>query len=231
MNVVLSTAELEALKTLSSPTVANAIETFNVKPRNQGFMDSSIRCLFPDLGVMVGYAVTAKIEANRPAVEGHRVPMARWWEVIEEIHAPRVLVMQDLDTHPTGAFWGEVMANVHKALGCVGVVTNGGARDLEEVKALGFHVFAAHILVSHAYIHLVEVGGDVKVGGLVVKPGDLLHADRHGVITIPLEIARDLVKAAEKLEKEEREIIEYCQSPEFTFEGFKELWRRLRPYS
>lgn len=231
MNDVLSTAELEALRTLSSPTIANAIETFNLKPRNEGFTDSSIRCLFPDLGVMVGYAVTAKIEAEQPAAEGHRVPIARWWDAIEKTPAPRVLVMQDLDKRPIGAFWGEVQANVHKAMGCVGVVTDGGVRDLDEVRALGFHFFAAHILVSHSYVHLVDVGGPVKVGGLVVKPGSLIHADKHGAIMIPSEIARDLVEAAEKLGKEEREIIRYCQSEAFTFEGFKELWRKFRPYS
>lgn len=231
MDIPLSLEELEALRKISTPTIANAIETFNVRPRNEGFMDSSIRCLFPELGTMVGYAVTARIEAEQPAAEGHRVPVFEWWESVLKTPAPRVLVMQDLDRQPIGAFWGEVMANVHRALDCAGVVTDGGVRDLDEVRALGFHFFAAHVLVSHAYIHLVDVGAPVKVGGLVVRPGDLIHADKHGVITIPFEIAKDIAETVERLERGEREVIEYCQSKEFTFEGFKKLWRKFRPYS
>jgi regulator of RNase E activity RraA len=219
----LTPEELDALRRLSTPTIANAIELFNVRPRNQGFMGPEIRCIFPDMGVMVGYAATATIRAEYPAPGGppSRVP---YWEHILSVPAPRIAVLQDLDQPPgIGSFWGEVQANIHRALGCVGCVTNGGVRDLDEVRALGFHFFAQHVIVSHAYVHIVEYGVPVKVGGLLVRPGDLLHADKHGVISIPLEIARDIPRAAAEIEARERRIISLCQSPDFTVEKLKEL--------
>lgn len=220
----LSPAVLRALQTLSTPTVANAIETFNIRPRNQGFMDASVRCMLPGLGVMVGYAVTAKIRAAEPPAPGAAVPRRRMWEHILSIPEPRVVVIQDLDDPPVGSFWGEVNANIHRALGCVGTVTNGGVRDLDEVERLGFHLFASQVHVSHAYVHVVEIGTPVEVGGLTVHPGDLLHGDKHGVIQIPLEIAPDLFRAAKEVETRERRIIEVCQSPDFSIEKLSELY-------
>uniref|UniRef100_A0A7C3ALJ9 Putative 4-hydroxy-4-methyl-2-oxoglutarate aldolase n=1 Tax=Thermorudis sp. TaxID=1969470 RepID=A0A7C3ALJ9_9BACT len=215
---------LRALQTLNTPTVANAIETFNLRPRNQGFMDASVRCMLPGLGVMVGYAVTAKIRAAEPPAPGAAVPRRRMWEYILSIPEPRVVVIQDLDDPPVGSFWGEVNANIHRALGCVGTVTNGGVRDLDEVEQLGFHLFASQVHVSHAYVHVVEIGTPVEVGGLTVHPGDLLHGDKHGVIQIPLEIAPDLFRAAKEVEARERRIIEVCQSPDFSIEKLSELY-------
>ena len=220
----LSPAVLRALQTLNTPTVANAIETFNLRPRNQGFMDASVRCMLPGLGVMVGYAVTAKIRAAEPPAPGAAVPRRRMWEYILSIPEPRVVVIQDLDDPPVGSFWGEVNANIHRALGCVGTVTNGGVRDLDEVEQLGFHLFASQVHVSHAYVHVVEIGTPVEVGGLTVHPGDLLHGDKHGVIQIPLEIAPDLFRAAKEVEARERRIIEVCQSPDFSIEKLSELY-------
>ncbi len=220
----LNPAVLRALQTLNTPTVANAIETFNIRPRNQGFMDSSVRCMLPGLGVMVGYAVTAKIRAAQPPAPGAAVPRRRMWEYICSIPEPRVVVVQDLDDPPVGSFWGEVNANIHRALGCVGTVTNGGVRDLDEVEQLGFHLFASRVHVSHAYVHVVEIGTPVEVGGLTVHPGDLLHGDKHGVIQIPLEIAPDLFRAAKEVEARERRIIEVCQSPDFSLEKLSELY-------
>lgn len=220
----LSPAVLRALQTLSTPTVANAIETFNIRPRNQGFMDASVRCMLPGLGVMVGYAVTAKIRAAEPPAPGAAVPRRQMWEYILSIPEPRVVVIQDLDDPPVGSFWGEVNANIHRALGCVGTVTNGGVRDLDEVKQLGFHLFASQVHVSHAYVHVVEIGTPIEVGGLTVHPGDLLHGDKHGVIQIPLEIAPDLFRAAKEVEARERRIIEVCQSPDFSIEKLSELY-------
>ncbi|MCM8748252.1 RraA family protein [Thermomicrobiaceae bacterium CFH 74404] len=220
----LSPAVLRALQTLNTPTVANAIETFNLRPRNQGFMDASVRCMLPGLGVMVGYAVTAKIRAAEPPAPGAAIPRRRMWEYILSIPEPRVVVIQDLDDPPVGSFWGEVNANIHRALGCVGTVTNGGVRDLDEVEQLGFHLFASQVHVSHAYVHVVEIGTPVEVGGLTVHPGDLLHGDKHGVIQIPLEIAPDLFRAAKEVEARERRIIEVCQSPDFSIEKLSELY-------
>jgi regulator of RNase E activity RraA len=149
---------------------------------------------------------------------------------VQTIPAPRVVVVHDIDEpRGQGAQWGEVQANIHKALGCVGVVTDGSVRDLDEVRALGFQFAAAHVSVSHAYVHMVDFGLPVKVGGLWVKPGDLIHADQHGVVTIPPAIAERVAEAVAKVEADERKIIGVCQARDFTPERLKELYKQIRP--
>lgn len=219
---------LAALQHYSAPTLANAIELFDVRPRSAGFASGLVRCVYPDLPPMVGYAATAKMRAATPPRPEKRVPPHVLWQHILSLPAPRVVVIQDLDDPPAvGSYWGEVNANVHKALGCVGVATDGGVRDLDEVAALGgFQFFAREVIVSHAYVHLVEVGGRVTVGGLDVRPGDLLHGDKHGVLNIPQSLAADLPAAVERIEARERAIITLCQSPEFGVERLRELFER-----
>jgi len=224
---VLSAEELEALRRWPSCAISNAIELFNIRPRNAGFMLPDIKCAFPEMGGMIGYAATAVISADSP--EGRRIQPPEWWEELQKIPAPRVAVIHDIDHPVIGSFWGEVNANIHKALGCVGTVTDGSVRDLDEVREVGFHFFSRCITVSHAYVHLVEVGTPVKIGGLVVKPGDLIMGDKHGVISIPLEIARDVPKAAQLVEDWERRVINFCKSPEFTREGLKDRFMSPRP--
>jgi regulator of RNase E activity RraA len=146
------------------------------------------------------------------------------------IPAPRVIVVHDLDEpRGQGAQWGEVQANIHRALGCAGVVTDGSVRDLDEVRALGFQFAAAHISVSHAYVHMVDFGLPIKVGGLWVKPGDLIHADQHGAVTIPAEIAPRIPEAVVKVEADERKIISLCKSSTFSADGLKQLYKQIRP--
>ncbi len=221
---------IQALRKISSPSVANGIETFNVRPRNQGFMASEIRALFPELGPLVGYAVTALVRAEPQPIQGHRASTFAWWDYVLSIPAPRVVVVHDLDDpRGQGAQWGEVQANIHRALGCAGVLTDGSVRDLEEVRALGFQFAAAHVSVSHAYVHMVDFGLPVKVGGLWVRPGDLLHCDQHGAVTIPAEIADRIPEAVAKVEADERKIIGFCQSLTFSADGLKELYKQVRP--
>jgi regulator of RNase E activity RraA len=221
---------IDALRKITSPSVANAIETFNVRPRNLGFMSSEIKCLFPELGPLVGYAVTALIRAEPAPLEGHRASTFGWWDFVQSIPAPRVIVVHDLDEpRGQGAQWGEVQANIHRALGAVGVVTDGSVRDLDEVRALGFQFAAAHVSVSHAFVHMVDFGLPVKVGGLWVKPGDLIHADHHGVVTIPADLAPKIPEAVGKVEADERRIIGLCQSKEFSAESLKALYKEIRP--
>jgi len=221
---------IEALRKITSPSVANAIETFNVRPRNQGYMSGDLRALFPELGPLVGHAVTALIRAEPAPVDGHRASTFGYWDFIQTIPEPRVVVVHDLDEpRGQGSQWGEVQANIHKALGCAGVITDGAVRDLDEVRTLGFQFVAAHISVSHAYVHLVDFGLPVKVGGLWVKPGDLVHADQHGVVTIPPDLAPKIPDAVAKIEATERRIISLCQSREFSAERLKALYREIRP--
>jgi regulator of RNase E activity RraA len=224
----LSQLELNALRTITTPTIANALEVFNIRPRNEGFMTPDIRCIYPDMGVMVGYAVTCTIRADQPAPRGREVPRPEWWDYILQIPEPRVVVVQDLDRQPIGSMWGEVNGSVHKALGCIGTVTDGGVRDLDEMRAMGFHCFASCILVSHAYVHIADFGSPVKVGGVTVKPGDILHGDQHGVISIPVDIAAQVPDAVAKVEARERPIIEACRAPDFSVDTLKAVWNRMR---
>jgi regulator of RNase E activity RraA len=228
--VPLTTQEIEALKKITSPSVANAIETFKVRPREQGNLSSDIRARFPEMGPMVGYAVPCVIRAEQGPIEGHRASTYGWWDFVLTIPAPRVIVVHDLDDpRGQGAQWGEVQANIHRALGCVGVVTDGSVRDLDEVRALGFQFCAAHVSVSHANVHMVDFGIPIKVGGVLIKPGDLIHGDQHGVCTIPHDIASKIPEAIAKVEADEREIISVCQSSGFSADNLKELFKRIRP--
>ena len=220
---------LELLRTYNSPTVANAIEVFDVRPRNEGFMRPEIRCIFPNMGVMVGYAVTVKIQALTAGSKGATIYPSEHWKDMMKVPAPRVVVVEDLDEPSgVGSLWGEVNANMHKAMGCVGVVTNGSVRDLDEVEPLGFHFFAQHVGVSHSYVHIVEVGTPVRIGGLTVRPGDLLHADKHGVTNIPYDLAPRIPEGVQTVETMERQIINYSKSAEFTVDGLIDLFKRLQ---
>jgi len=217
----LSEAELDALKAWPTPAICNAIETFDVRPRNQGFM-LGIKCCFPDLGPMAGYACTATMISDSPANERDHGASQAHWDNILNTPGPRVAIIQDLDEpRCIGSLWGEVNANIHKALGCLGVVTNGGVRDLDEAHEAGFQFFAADVIPSHAYVHLTGSGMRVKVGGLWVNNDDLIHADKHGVVVIPHEIARKVAEACQAVEDQERRIINYCKSPDFNIDNFK----------
>ena len=215
---------LETLRQIPSCSIANAIETFSIMPRNQGFMGPEIKSIFPGMGHMIGYAVTAKIVADAPPSGHMNVARTDWVDEIMKVPAPRVLVIEDLDyPNPIGSFWGEVQSNLHKALGAVGTVTNGGVRDLDEMQEVGFFAFASCVLVSHAYVHLTDIGTPVKVGGLEVSPGDIIQGDQHGVLSIPREIAADIPAAVKRVEDNEQEMIGYARSDGFTVEGLKEM--------
>lgn len=226
LNRPLTADELEAVRRLPSPALANAIEIFDLRPRNAGFMDPSIKQLFPELGSIIGYAFTAVIRAKDMPADGVNLSREAYWDYVANARAPRLAVIQDADDPPNwGAFYGEVNTNIHRALGFVGCVTNGAVRDLDEVRALGVPMFASGPCVSHSYIHITAFGGPVRVGGLTVKPGDLLLADMHGVLVIPEEIVPELPEAVARFERYERPIIQFCQSPDFTLEGFKAFMR------
>lgn len=219
-----SSSELEALGRLQTCAVANAIEGFNIRPRNEGFMLPKVKAIFPDMGNMVGYAVTAVIAADSPASANMNYSRTNWVDEILKIPEPRVIVIKDLDyPNVIGSFWGEVQSNMHKSLGCVGTVTDGGVRDLDEMKELGFFAFATEVLVSHAYVHLVEANVPVSIGGVRVDPGDILLGDKHGVISVPRGIVPDLPAAVADVEVSEKEIIDLCRAVDFTPEKLKNL--------
>lgn len=223
----LTAEQIEELRSFDTPTVSNAIERFNVRRRTQGFMGPAVRCLFPDMGRLVGYACTAKISAAQPPTDAQKELLYGYYQSVLDSPSPTIAVLQDVDENPIGSFWGEVQANIHRALGCMGVITNGGVRDLDEVRELGFSYFASCVLVSHAYIHVEEVGGPVSFAGLTVYPGDLLHADKHGVLLIPGEIASEVAEACRLAQRAEQPVIRGCggTSPGTLTIGQLRSWR------
>jgi regulator of RNase E activity RraA len=216
---------LDALGRYDTPTLANAIETFDLQPRDVGFADSRIRCMFPELGRMVGFAATATIVARgAPSPDRVSAGYEDLYSHVRTIRAPRVVVVQDLDDPPAhGSLWGEVHATIFGALGCVGCVTDGAVRDLDEARAMGFHFFAAGPSVSHAYVRVETVGEPVEIGGLLVAPGDLLHADQHGVLKIPSGIAAELPAAADRVIESEQALLRWVRSDDFDPDRLSEM--------
>ena len=219
---------LAALAQYDSPTLANAIETFDIQPRDVGFADSRIRCMFPELGRIVGFAATATIVARgAPGPDWAGAGNDSLYAYVRTIAAPRIVVVKDLDDPPAhGSLWGEVHATIFGALGCIGCVTDGAVRDLDEARGMGFHFFAAGPSVSHAYVRVEAVGEPVEIGGLVVAPGDLLHADQHGVLKIPLEIAAELPAAADRVIETEQALLRWVRSDDFDPDRLAEMRAR-----
>jgi regulator of RNase E activity RraA len=225
MSKPLSTEELNLLRAINTPTIANAIEVLGLRQRSEGFTDSSIRCIFPDLGVTVGYAVTATIRSGTPPDKSPGASLKTYWDHIANFPAPRVVVVHEIDQPAAGAWWGEINSNIHRALGCIGLVTDGVVRDLDEVRPLGFQFFATGVAVSHVYAHLDDFNKPVTVGGMAVRPGDLIHADKHGAIVIPVQHARQMLEAAMAVERYERPMIRLCKSSEFSTEKLDQLMK------
>lgn len=221
----LDAEQLEELRRYNTPTIANAIELFDIRPRNVGFLPHTIRCLLPELGAIVGYAVTSQTRAEPPA-KGEKQPdlLPDYLRYVASIPGPKIAVAEDLDDPPgLGAQFGEVTATIHQKLGCVGHITSGCPRDLDEVRALGFHLFGLNPCVSHAYVRLVDFSKPVVLGGVTIRSGDLLHADKHGVCIIPPEIAPRLAEACREVERLERPLLESCRQAEFDLEAYISL--------
>jgi 4-hydroxy-4-methyl-2-oxoglutarate aldolase len=227
----LSPAHLDQLRGFSSCLVASAIESFDVRLRNKGFSDYRLHCIFKDLLPSVGYAATARIRSSNPPMEGRSYYNRReWWNELLKIPEPRIVVIEDQDRPPgLGAFVGEVHANILRALGAVALVTNGAVRDLAEVHKTGFQMFAGNVSVSHAYAHVFDFGGTVEVAGLTVRPGDLIHGDLHGVLTIPLEIANRVPAKAAEIRERRDELISFCGSDNFSLERLEQKAQELKP--
>jgi 4-hydroxy-4-methyl-2-oxoglutarate aldolase len=210
------------LRALSTCVVASAIESFGVRLRNRGFSDARLHCMFPEQPAAVGYAATARIRGSDPPMEGHSYyDRGAWWDSLLKMPAPRIAVIEDVDSTPgLGAFIGEVHANILLALGCVAVVTNGGVRDLPDVRKSGLQLFAGNVSVSHAYAHVFDFGGTVEIAGLTVHPGDLIQGDLHGVQTIPGEIAARVPQKASEIVKSRKELTGLCRSKDFSIAEF-----------
>lgn len=222
---------LDFLSKVDTCTVSNAIEAFNVRTRNEGFIQNTVTAQFPKLPPVVGYAVTGRIRTSGQPIANlcyyHRTD---WWEFVASVPSPKIIVLHDADGSPgIGAFVGEIHARISKALGCIAYVTNGTVRDLPALEALQFQCFSAGTSVSHAYAHIIDFGEPVEMGGLRIATGDLLHGDCHGVHAIPLSIAEDLPKAIKCVLDREAELIRYCEAPDFSLEKLIEILNREIP--
>ena len=220
---ILHEDEFRELAALDSCSVANAIERFNIQLRNEGFTEGGLVCRFPQFPPMLGYAFTLQVRSSAPPSKGKAYfENTSWWDALLSIPQPRILVVQDLDRQAgVGAVAGKVHAEIFKALGCIGVVTNGAVRDLPEVEALKFYMYSGALSVSHGYSHVVQVGGRIQIGGLELNAGDLIHGDSHGIVCVPKELASRIAQTAAALRQKEQEITAYCRSPGFTVEGLR----------
>jgi regulator of RNase E activity RraA len=214
--------QLAFLESVDSPTIANAIEPFKVRDRVDGFVGGNVRCVFPDLPTLVGHAVTVTV-TNRPGPVLGREGFWAMWEAVEAMPKPSVIVMQDVSGAPHRvAYCGEVMATYATRLGAVGLVTDGGVRDLAEVRALGFQYFAPFPVVSHANWGVVQVGVPVAIDGQVIRTGDVLHGDANGLVIVPYEVLDALPEAVQTIRENERRTMEYVKGPEFSLAKAKE---------
>ena len=222
---------LEFLRTTDTCSVSNAIETYNVRMRHEGFTQDAIQCQFPKLGPVAGYAVTGRIRTTAPPITDvcyyHRTD---WWEYVASFPSPKIMVIRDVDRIPgTGAFVGEIHARIAQALGCVAYISNGTVRDLAALREAKFHCFSGGASVSHSYAHIVDFGEPIDMGGLTIAPGNLLHGDCHGVQMIPPSIAEDLPNAVRGVAKREAELIRFCRSSGFSLEKLVSILNRETP--
>ncbi len=215
---------LQKLAQFDTPTICNVIELFDIRPRDAGFMDGRIRANFPELPPMVGFAGTAAFRSGAPPAGGDAYgSFIDQIRTFEELPGPAVMVFQDLDDPPVGATFGEVMCSTYQAFGSVGLITSGGGRDLPQVRNLEYPVFTGSTICSHAYCHILHIGLPVRVGGLVVSPGDLLHGDANGVTSIPPQIAGEVAELASPFVDAEKIVLDYVRGPgEKTAKGLTE---------
>ncbi|MDE0221822.1 MAG: RraA family protein [Spirochaetaceae bacterium] len=220
---------LDDLARIDTPTICNIVELFDVRSPAAGFMDGRIRCEYPDLPPMVGYAATATYRSGYAPAEGEACGPAELLETFESLPGPAVVVIQDLDEPPAAACFGDVSCSSYQAFGARGVVTSGAGRDLEQVQALRFPAFTAGTICSHGFSYLVDTGIPVQVGGITIRPGDLIHGDRNGVVTIPKAIAAQVATLADDFIAAEQEVLSYLQSARPpTVAGYRDAVGRMQ---
>lgn len=223
---MVSESQFAFLRSIDTPTVCNLIEIVAPERRGAGYTVNHLHCPFPELPPMVGFAKTVTIRA-RDKVSGPSYMQKRmdYLDYVAAAPRPSVVVIEDKDDPPGyGAFWGEVQTNVHTALGCLGTITNGSVRDIPAV-AEGFQMLAGSLSPSHAYVHVVEFGIPVTIHGMAVKSGDLVHADRHGAVVVPVDMIDAMQAALDGLAKQETRIIAAARAPGATVESIKAAFR------
>jgi 4-hydroxy-4-methyl-2-oxoglutarate aldolase len=212
--MAITSETLKRLGQYDTPTICNVIELFEIRHRAQGFMSGQIKANFPEMPPMVGFASTASFRSGAFPAKGDAYgTMERQVEGFAELPGPAVVVFQDLDDPAVGATFGEVMCSTYKSFGSTGLITSGGGRDLLQVKAIDYPVFTGSTICSHACCHILHIGLPVRVGGLVVDPGDLLHGDANGVTNIPITIATEIADVTQEFIDAEKIVLDYVNGP------------------
>ena len=226
---VLTPDLIDVYRRLNGASVANAIETFDMRLRNEGFADGSLRCFHRELPPVIGHVVTARIRCSAPPPVGHNYhDRTDWWHYITSVPAPRIVVVQDVDERPgRGAFVGDVHASILQALGCVAYATNGTVRDVDHAGSLGFQLFASGVAVSHAFAHIVDFGTPVDVAGLALSSGDVVFGDCDGVLAVPTTIVDQIPLRVSQMLAKEAHVMAFCRSPQFSIDGLRALVRNL----
>ncbi|HUB96843.1 MAG TPA: RraA family protein [Stellaceae bacterium] len=231
MSAPLGPDALAALARLDTPTVCNALELILPERRARGFNRKPLVAPIPTMKPVVGYARTVMIRSREPhprSKDEARTKRLRYYEDIARTPLPSLCVMQDVDGADAGfgCFWGEVQSNLHKALGCAGVVTDGAVRDID-AWAEGFFVLAGAVMPSHAHVDIVDFGITVSVAGMIVSPDDIVHADRHGAVVIPREAAPKVAEAADLLTRREKVVLDACRAPGFRAADLASIFARM----
>ena len=224
---------LAFLQRTDTCSVSNAIETFNVRMRNEGYVHGEVHCMTPKLRPVAGYAVTARMRAAAPPIsELCYYQRVDFWRYVASAPGRKILVVEDVDRLPgVGALFGEIHAQIAKALGCAGYLTNGTVRDLGAVEAIGSPCFARGQCVSHSYAHVTEFGEPVEIGGLQIAPGDLLHGDCNGIQAVPVSVVDRLPAVVAEIGEHEAELISLCQNGDFSLGKLEDALRKSRRWS
>lgn len=230
MTEPLSGEALRALAAFDTPTICNALELVTPERRAFGFNRRPLVAPFPALKPIVGYARTIMVRSREPHPRDKAAARQKrlgWYEYVAAAPQPSIVLMQDVDGPDAGfgAFWGEVQSNVHKALGCIGVVTDGAIRDID-VWADGFMALAGSIMPSHAHVDIVDFGNTVSVAGMIVASDDIVHADRHGAVVVPRAAVAALPAAVATLVKREKVLLDACKRPGFGVEDLRQAFAR-----
>lgn len=222
---------LEQLASYDTPTICNALEVIDPAYRNHGFNTEPLRCIYPAMPAVVGYARTGTIRAVQPtrwSAEQQKQVRLRWYEYVDEGGPkPSLIVLQDLDGARAGfgSFWGEVNSHVHRGLGAKGVITNGSIRDIPQ-NASDFQMLAGSVMPSHAHVHVVDVGVPVTVAGMAVQSGDLVHADQHGAVVIPDACAAEIPAVVALLTAKEAVVIAAARQADFSWHALKAAFQK-----
>jgi regulator of RNase E activity RraA len=233
MPVTITPDTLAKLRRFDTPTICNVVELFDLRSRTAGFMDRRIQACYPKLPPMVGFASTATFRSGMPPRAGDVYSgLSEQVRSFASLPGPAVVVFQDLDDPAVSATFGEVMCTTYKAFGAVGMITSGAGRDLDQVESLSFPCFTSGTICAHGYCHIERINCPVRVGGVTIYPGDLLHGDRNGVTTIPLEIAERVADACQEFMDAEAVVLDYLRAGNVTESGFtvaqSELRRRIK---